>query len=113
MEKWILSISWKKGTDDVQKVVTELVTDKYEISPKWKEKYKIEVPLEEDILSSKIYTDMLRLKLVGIRKFIQNNLHELQSASSDEDHHKFQKIHMSLKKSENEIAEALGIIVSR
>jgi len=103
----------ENGSDSVKDVVTELITDKYEISPKWKDKYKIVIPNEEDVLGNKIYSDMLRLKLVGIRRFIQNNLNELKSASTNDNQHKFQKIHIELKKSENEIADALGIIVSR
>ncbi len=103
----------EKGSDSVKDVVAELMTNKYEISPKWKDKYKIDVPDEEDILDNKVYTDLLRLKWVNIKIFIQNNLHELQSATNEADQVKFQKVHIELKKSENEIASELGIIVSR
>ena len=103
----------EKGSDPVKDVVAELMTNKYEISPQWKEKFNIDVPDEDDVLHNKVYSDLLRLKWVNIKVFIQDNLHELQTASTESEQLKFQKVHIELKKSENEITQELGIIVSR
>lgn len=98
---------------EIKKIVTELITDKYEISPQWKEKYKIEVPTEEELLHHKLHSDVLRHKLVAYRKLIQSNLQELQMAGNEDEQLKFQQIHLNLKNEENEIASLLGIVVSR
>jgi len=103
----------ENGSESAKSEVAELITDKYEISPKWKEKYKIDIPNEEDVLAHKAYTDVLRHKLVKVKIMVQDNLHELQLAKSKEDQENFQRIHVKIKKVEDEIASNLGIIVTR
>lgn len=103
----------ESGNDEIRSEVIEMITDKYELSTLWGDKYKIRVPKEEDMLNSKAYSDMLRLKLANIRQLIHKNLAALQSSTKTEDHEKFQKIHMELKKSEKEISGILGIVISR
>ncbi len=102
----------ENGSEDVKSEIVDMIADKYEISPKWHEKHKIYVPNEEELIESKAYTDLLRLKLVSIKKLIRSNLDSLQNAGKESDQIKYQKIHIELKKSEKKIADGLGIIVS-
>ena len=100
------------GSEEVKKEVIDFITDKYTLSTRWKDKYNIWVPNEEDILSSKSYTDIERLKFAYIKKMIQENLAELKKAESQREQDKFQEIHVELKRTEKEIAGILGIVVS-
>jgi len=100
------------GSEEVKKEVIDFITDKYTLSTRWKDKYNIWVPNEEDILSSKSYTDIERLKFAYIKKMIQENLTELKKAESQREQDKFQEIHVELKRTEKEIAGILGIVVS-
>ena len=103
----------KSGNEEVRSEVIEMITDKYELSHFWKDKFKIFVPLEEEMLDNKAYTDMLRLKLANIRKLIQKNLEILKNAKTPDDQEKYQKVHIELKKTEKEISDILGIVISR
>jgi DNA primase len=103
----------ENGSERVKNEVVNLITDKYEVSPKWYDKHKIFVPDEESLLKNKTYTDMVRLKFSKIKIPIQINLDALQNAVLEEDQIKYQKIHLKYKKLENEMADILGIVVSR
>ncbi len=100
------------GSDQVKSEIIDLITDKYVISDKWRDKYNIWIPKEEEILSSKTYTDIERLNFAYIKKLIRKNLNELKNAESKDDQQKYQIIHMELKKTEKKIAGVLGIVIS-
>ena len=100
------------GSEQVKSEIVDLITDKYALSNKWRDKYNIWVPREEEILSSKSYTDIERLNYAYIKKLIRKNLTELKNAGSKDDQQKYQIIHMELKKTEKNIASVLGIVIS-
>lgn len=100
------------GSEQVKSEIVDLITDKYALSNKWRDKYNIWVPREEEILSSKSYTDIERLNYAYIKKLIRKNLTELKNAGSKDDQQKYQIIHMELKKTEKKIASVLGIVIS-
>lgn len=101
------------GSPEVKKVVADLVTDRYEASPNWGDKFQIFVPEEKDVLENVVHTNVLRLKFRVIQKIISENLAKLKQASSEEESEQLFKLHAELKKSEMELANALGVVVTR
>ena len=98
-------------TGEVKTEMIDLLTERYEISNMWMEKFQIFVPTEEDILSSVAYSNLLRLKYRVIKKLITENREELRIARPEEQQNLLQ-VDVALKKSRNEIASHLGIIIS-
>ena len=96
---------------EVKTEIIDLLTERYEISNLWMDKFQIHVPTEEEILPDVAYTNLLRLKYRVIKKLIAENREELRMAGS-EDQQKLLHVDVALKKSRNEIAKLLGIIVS-
>ena len=96
---------------EVKTEIIDLLTERYEISNLWMDKFQIHVPTEEEILPDVAYTNLLRLKYRVIKKLIAENREELRMAAS-EDQQKLLQVDVALKKSRNEIAKLLGIIVS-
>ncbi len=101
------------GSEQVKKVVTELMTNKYELSENWEKKYKIHVPHENEILRDVTYTNILRLKFRIIQHLIQEESQRLKNAvdKTDEDH--FLNEISELKKIEMDIAKVLGNVTAR
>jgi len=65
------------ASNEIKGIVVDLVTDKYDISELWKEKYNIFVPKEEDALKNATYSNIVRLKFRIIQKLIRGNLDKL------------------------------------
>ncbi|MDX1628815.1 MAG: DNA primase, partial [Fulvivirga sp.] len=101
------------GSPEVKKVVADLVSSRWEVSPNWSDKYKIFVPQEMDILENVVLSNVLRLKFRVLQKLITDNLDKLDKAKTGEEEDQFMKIHVELKKSEMELAKSLGIVVTR
>jgi DNA primase len=102
----------ENGTEEIKQVVINLITEKYEFSKNWHDSFQIHIPNEEDILRDVVYTGILRLKHQVIRKLIKKNLEEMRNASEEPALAKYQHIHQSLKKTEMQIAEALGNVTT-
>lgn len=103
----------KNGSEHIKKIVVDLISEKYEISENWENRFHIYVPTEQENLKSLAYTNVLRLKLRVIRKLIQENMSDLKQAETPENQDHYLMIHQELKKSEMELAKALGIVVIR
>ncbi|MTI20688.1 DNA primase, partial [Fulvivirga sp. RKSG066] len=101
------------GSPEIKKEVADLVTERWEVSPNWNDKFQIFVPEEDDVLESVVLSNVLRLKFRVIQKLIADNMAKLKVATSEEEQDQLFKIHAELKKSEMEIAKALGIVVTR
>lgn len=100
------------GSEGVKNEVLNLISVKYELSENWEKRYRIHVPLEEEILKNSVYRNLLRLKLQKIKELIKRNLEDLRSAESEEEEIELQRINMELKKAESAFAEPLGRIIS-
>ena len=103
------------GSSEVKRVVTELVTTRYEISPHWKEKH-IYVPNESELLSDVAVTNVLRLKFRVVQRMMEENLsriRESEAAKNSDEVEKFLEQQDGLKKAERELASILGIVVAR
>ncbi len=102
-----------QGDDIVKRAVAELTTIKYETSPHWSEKYHIYFPHEKEVLQEMAYSNVLRLKFRLIQKLMLDNLESLKMAKSAEEQEEFFSIHERLKSAEKELAEILGIVISK
>ena len=92
---------------EIQKTVIELCAPKYEISEFWREKYQIEVPLEEDFIKDVTYSNILRFKFRVIQHLIEIQNEKLKSAMEGEIDSLLDEI-SDLKQTEMEIAKILG-----
>ena len=100
-----------QSSDETRKEIIDLVTQRYEISNLWMDRFKIHVPTEEEILPNVVFSNLLRLKYRMIKKLIAENKEELKNASP-EDQYKLLQVDVALKNSRNQLAKQLGIIVS-
>lgn len=106
----------QQGSADVKKAVTDLLTSRYEVSPHWRDKYKIYFPGEVDNLTSLTLTNVLRLKFRLVQKMMDSNLQEIKKAEEGGDWDQLDEALQTqegLKKAERELAVALGIVVAR
>lgn len=101
------------GSPAVKQEVADLVSERWEVSPNWNEKFQIFVPDETDVLENVVLTNILRLKFRVIQKVISDNLAKLKNADNEEEQEQLFKIHAELKKSEMELAKGLGVVITR
>ncbi len=104
------------GSPEVQKVVTDLITRRYETSPHWKEKYHIYFPHEEEILKDVALSNVLRLKFRVVQKMKEDNLTKIQTSEQNGNWDEVEKclVHQAgLIDAERELADMLGIVVAR
>ncbi|MBL7850694.1 MAG: DNA primase [Cyclobacteriaceae bacterium] len=105
-----------QGSPEVKKAITDLMTDRYETSPHWKEKYQIFFPDEEEILKDMALTNVLRFKFRVVQKMIEENLSKLRVAEQKGDWPGVEKCleqQEGLKTAERDLASMLGIVVAR
>ena len=96
---------------DIKTEIIDMLTERYEVSNQWMDKFRIYVPTEEEILADVAYSNLLRLKYRVIKKLIAENREELRTAQPEQ-HQNLLQVDVGLKKSRNELAKLLGIIVS-
>lgn len=106
----------QQGSAEIKKAVTDLLTSRYEVSPHWRDKYKIYFPGEADNLGSLTLTNVLRLKFRFVQKMMDSNLQEIKKAEEKGNWDQLDEALQTqegLKKAERELASALGIVVAR
>lgn len=97
----------------IQKETISLISDRYELSEQWHEKFKIFVPLERDKLSEMAYTNILRLKRYSVEKLIAENQHKIAKATDEAELDQLLEVRLRLKEVEMEIARAFGNVTPR
>lgn len=102
----------KNGSPEIKQEVIDLIAERYEVSQNWKNKFKIYIPTEQEILNSVIYTNVLRLKFRMLQKLVDENMKELKETKDFELQERLLNVHMELKKTEMELASHLGIVIS-
>lgn len=96
---------------EISSAVVELLQEKYEVSPKWKEHYDGPMPTREDLYREEVTSSLNYLKLRKIKRLIEENQRELQ-ASSDPDHQLLiLQTHHHLKQLEMELTKAIGTVI--
>lgn len=110
----IIDAEYLLGVDDeeVRKTVVDLVTDKYEISTNWAEKYNIHVPHEQEILKDVTYSNVLRLKFRIIQQLIHEENKKLKNATQEYEIDELLDDIIELKDIRKQIADSLGIVIT-
>jgi DNA primase len=96
---------------EINEVILDLISNRHEISENW-QRYQIYVPKEEDILSSSVYSNILRIKFYKIKSLIELNRKKLKAADDPDKQIELMQIDMALKKARAEFAVPLGRVVS-
>lgn len=105
----------QNGTEVVKRMVTELITSRYDTSHHWNEK-NIFFPKEQDNLNQLAVTNVLRLKFRVVQKMMDDNLQsvkEFETKGEWEDLDKALEKQTGLKRAETELAGLLGIVVAK
>ena len=105
-----------QASEPVKRAVTDLITNRYETSTHWGDKYKIFFPKENDILNQMALTNVLRLKFRVVQKMMDDNLAKVKVAEQKNDWDELDKAletQAGLKKAESELAGLLGIVVAK
>jgi DNA primase len=102
--------------DEAKRLVTDLVTPRYAISPNWQVKSHIHVPGESENLDQAAYQNVMRFKFRLLQKMVDDTLNNIRNSQGEADIEKLDTLfgHLQqLKRAENEIAGVLGIVVAR
>lgn len=95
----------------IKQVILDLISNRHEVSENW-ERYQIYVPKEEDVLSSSVYSNILRIKFYKIKSLIELNTKKLKTEKDPEKQIELMQIDIALKKARAEFAIPLGRVVS-
>lgn len=98
------------GTQEMKQVVIDLITQRYDVSPHWTDKYEIKINTERDDLKGTTYANIVRLKLRTVRQVIKENLEKLKHAENELQQTEIMEHHEALKQIEMSLARILGIV---
>jgi DNA primase len=104
------------GKEEIRKVVTELMTSRYETSQHWGDKFKIFIPKEQDILDKMAMSNVLRLKFRMVQRMMDSNLADIKKAEVAGEWETLDQAlttQEGLKQAERELAGLLGIVVAK
>ncbi|QHT67875.1 DNA primase [Rhodocytophaga rosea] len=96
---------------DIQAEAINLISQKYQLSENWLDKFQIFIPQEKDMLTHVAYSNILRLKHRIVQDKITDNMKNLAKAQSSAEQETIMRIHMQLKEIEKQIASILGNVV--
>ncbi len=105
-----------EGSEEIKKVVTDLIAQRYDISDHWGDKYHIHIPKEGDILNEMAYTNVLRLKLRIIQKMLDENKDKIKQAEesgNESEVDNFLITQIGLDQAKKELSDLLGIVIAR
>ncbi len=106
----------QQGREEVKKLVTDLIAQRYDISEHWRDKYHIYIPRESDNLDEMAYTNVLRLKLRIIQKMLDDNKQKIKTAEemgNETDVDNFLITQIGLDQAKRELSDLLGIVIAR
>lgn len=100
------------GSPEVQKIVSALLFERYELSENWHLKHQIFIPKEKDVLPHVVYTNILRLKHRILEKLIAENIKKLTLLLTEEEQNECLQTHIALTNVKNDIAKTLGSVIT-
>jgi DNA primase len=103
----------ENGSQEIKKIVADLMTPRYHASPHWSEKYHIYFPHEKEVIHDVAYSNVLRYKFRAIQKLMEENLQKIKLTTNEGELDQYLTIHEQLKNAEREIANTLGIVVAK
>ena len=88
--------------------IMEVNTD---ISPNWKEHYEGHIPTREDLFKEEVTSTLNYLKLRKIKRMIEENQHDMETAVQPEEQMIFLQTHQHLKQMEIELTREAGTVI--
>jgi len=110
--QYLLSINDK----EINKFLSEILVDKYVVSPLWLSKYNIFVPAENEKLNKLVNSNVLRFKFRVVQKMLEGNLREIKDAElvkSEKVVDALLDVREGLNHAEQELAKLLGIVIAK
>jgi DNA primase len=101
-----------EGDEVIAKEVIDMVVDHYVLSENWEVRHNIYVPQEKDVLHQAIEQGILELKFVHLNQLLQDTRQQLLNETDETTQIKILQNHQLLKRTQMEIADLLGIVVS-
>ena len=105
-----------EGSEEIKKVVTDLIAQRYDLSAHWGDKYHIHIPGEGELLNEMAYTNVLRLKLRIIQKMLEENKQKIKEAEvsgNESEVDNFLDTQIELDEAKKKLSELLGIVIAR
>ncbi len=105
-----------KGSEDVKKLIAELTTRKYYVSPHWADKYHIVFHDEKEKIHEHAHQNVLRRKYRYVQRLIEENKEKLKDAEKSKSIDEIDELvetQTRLKNADVEIAKQLGIVSGR
>ncbi|MFT6867669.1 MAG: DNA primase [Cyclobacteriaceae bacterium] len=99
------------GSEEIKRVVVDLITPRHEISENWEKKFKIHVPRETELLKDITYSNILRLKFRIVQHLIDVENKKLRDLTGDDAIDDILDEINELKKIEVDIAQHLGNVI--
>ncbi len=106
-EAWLV----EHGSEETKKEVIDLVVDHYVLSENWELLHEIYVTREQDILHQVIQRGILELKFAYLGQLMAEQRQNLKQTTDEVDQFQILKDYQMLKRSQQEIAKVLGIVV--
>jgi DNA primase len=98
------------GSEVVKRMVTDLVTQRYDTSRHWSDKYQIYFPKDGEDLEKKALANVLHLKYRVVQKWIEDNKEKIKSVTSEKEEDELIERQTELKRIDMELAGQLGIV---
>ncbi|HRP55366.1 DNA primase [Agriterribacter sp.] len=100
---------------DVQlsSAVIGLMDTRYELSANWKDHYDGPLPTREDLYKEEVFSTLNYLKLRKIKRLMDENQRDLETASSSEDQLTLLQTHQHLKQLEIALTKDHGTVIFR
>ncbi|MCU0447831.1 MAG: DNA primase [Microscillaceae bacterium] len=96
---------------ETKSIITDLITEKYNLSENWEKKYFVLTPRETEQLDQLAIENILRLKLYQVHKLIHENEQKLTYAETDSEQDQYLLIGLRLESVRKTIAQQLNNVV--
>jgi len=106
-EAWLV----EHGSEEIKKEVIDLVVDHYVLSENWELLHEIFVTREQDILHQVIQRGILELKFAYLGQLMAEQRQKLKETTDEVYQFQILQDYQMLKRSQQEIAKVLGIVV--
>ncbi len=97
----------------ISTAVVNLMDDKDELSPNWKEFFEGKIATREDLYKEEVFSCINYLKLRKIKRLMDENQRDLEKHHTPDEQLLLLQIHLDLKKQEMELTRELGTVIFR
>lgn len=94
-------------------LVVSLMEFPYEVSDKWKNKFRLPVSSREEMYKEEVLATLRYLKLRKIKRMMEENQQDLEKPHSPEEQVTLLQTHQALKQMEKELLQQLGTVIVR